>query len=559
MMTMTRILLIGLLLAAPALGKNDNIFEQLKRQDKRKEMQASMKTSINFFTAAMKKLGSQKRRLNLPPPATATGAARRLEAHEAAKTTTEAAAPAPATETAELKTLLETAEAADGFEILVAAVKAAGLDGAVSEEGPFTIMAPTDEAFTKAFEYLEITAEEALASPFLGAILLYHAVPAKVMAADVMAALEKDGSMTVTTVGSETFEVKPGDAGATIHGSPLLAEQGWPAANVIATDIMASNGVIHVIDEMLVPQSVAEAIVGSAGGEEAWIMPCLKLCPDLAVLESLEKDMDAAADFEAGKKTVCAADKLAAMSCVTDKCAADPELQKDKTFEGVLQGLGPLVCGCACDDYGKIAFDLMPKVAQGDEKAEKAVCPLLDGAEKCSSDTEKDKCASVMEGDAGVMASLMKVGCLFEKKGCVDEGEGSFAKCAEGEIGAKTGACNDDPSKEGCCDALGEFQGCMTGGKECFELSMGAMIMMSKEEEAQETMKTVDAWAAACPDKVIKSSEFEKIMEEPVVDPPTTTEAPGEGSADESILRAGGGLSAMIALLLLATAVQLNF
>jgi transforming growth factor-beta-induced protein len=140
-----------------------------------------------------------------------------------------------------------------GFNTLVAAVKKAGLAEALAGPGPLTIMAPNDKAFEAAFKALGITAEQALENPALGAILTYHAVPAKVMAADV-----SDG-LKVDTVQGEQFTVNVKDGAPTITGGDIL-----PAAKVIGTDIAASNGVVHVIDMMLVPPTISDALKAAA-------------------------------------------------------------------------------------------------------------------------------------------------------------------------------------------------------------------------------------------------------------------------------------------------------
>merc|ERR1719163_2304296 len=139
------------------------------------------------------------------------------------------------------------------FKILVAAVKAAGLADALAGEGPLTIMAPNDAAFEAAFKALGITAEQALANPALGDILKYHAVSGKVMAADVT-----DG-MEVTTLQGEKFTVNVKDGKPTITGGDIL-----PPANVIGTDVAVSNGVAHVIDQVLIPPTISKALKGGA-------------------------------------------------------------------------------------------------------------------------------------------------------------------------------------------------------------------------------------------------------------------------------------------------------
>ncbi len=133
------------------------------------------------------------------------------------------------------KDIVDTAVSAGTFETLVTAVKAAGLVDTLKGEGPFTVFAPNDEAFAK---LPAGTIENLLENPEqLTAILTYHVVAGKKVAADVVAA------ESLATVQGQSLNVDTTD-GVTIGG-----------ANVIATDVMTSNGVIHVIDTVLIPQS----------------------------------------------------------------------------------------------------------------------------------------------------------------------------------------------------------------------------------------------------------------------------------------------------------------
>jgi uncharacterized surface protein with fasciclin (FAS1) repeats len=122
---------------------------------------------------------------------------------------------------------------AGGFETLVAAVQAADLEGVLRSEGPFTIFAPTDAAFGDLPEGL---LEELLADPeALAGILTYHVIEGRVFASDLADGLE------VTTVQGATVTISL-NGGAQVNG-----------ANITGTDILTSNGVIHVIDAVLVP------------------------------------------------------------------------------------------------------------------------------------------------------------------------------------------------------------------------------------------------------------------------------------------------------------------
>ena len=156
---------------------------------------------------------------------------------EATTTTTEAMDP----------TIAEiVAEAAAGdpaeFTVLLAALETAGLVDALNGEGPFTVFAPTDEAFAALLEELGVTAEELLANPDLANILLYHVVSGKFLAADVIEIAPAD----VPTLYEENTV-----AIAVVDGSVVIND----VATVVTPDVMASNGVIHVIDAVLVPAS----------------------------------------------------------------------------------------------------------------------------------------------------------------------------------------------------------------------------------------------------------------------------------------------------------------
>jgi uncharacterized surface protein with fasciclin (FAS1) repeats len=147
---------------------------------------------------------------------------------------------APDTTVAPAQNIVEIAAGNPQFSTLVSAVEAAGLTETLSGEGPFTVFAPTNAAF----EALPAGTVDTLLQPAnkqqLTDILTYHVVPAAVMAKDV-----EPGD--VTTVNGATFEIAAEDGGVTITDG----EGG--KAKVVTTDIVASNGVIHVIDAVLIP------------------------------------------------------------------------------------------------------------------------------------------------------------------------------------------------------------------------------------------------------------------------------------------------------------------
>lgn len=129
--------------------------------------------------------------------------------------------------------IVDTAVAAGSFKTLVTAVQAAGLVDTLKGPGPFTVFAPTDEAFAKIPKAtLDALLKDKAA---LTKVLTYHVVPGKVMANDVKAGMVKTvqgGSITVSTTGGVKVD----------------------AANVVKTDIAADNGVIHVIDTVIMPK-----------------------------------------------------------------------------------------------------------------------------------------------------------------------------------------------------------------------------------------------------------------------------------------------------------------
>lgn len=142
------------------------------------------------------------------------------------------------------KNIVETAQALAGgatpeFTILVEAVVAANLADTLSGAGPFTVFAPTDAAFAALLTELGVSKAELLAdTTLLTSVLTYHVVPARVLEADVPV-----GS-PITTVETGTFSVA---------SSLDITDERGRVAQIAATDVFATNGVIHVIDKVLLP------------------------------------------------------------------------------------------------------------------------------------------------------------------------------------------------------------------------------------------------------------------------------------------------------------------
>ncbi|MCJ7779906.1 MAG: fasciclin domain-containing protein [Acidimicrobiia bacterium] len=156
---------------------------------------------------------------------------------EATTTTTEAMQPT----IAEIVVELAAGDPAE-FTVLLAALETAGLVDALNGEGPFTVFAPTDAAFGALLEELGVTAEELLANPDLANILLYHVVSGGFLAADVIELAPID---VPTLYEENAISIAIVDGSVVING----------VATVVTPDVMASNGVVHVIDAVLVPTS----------------------------------------------------------------------------------------------------------------------------------------------------------------------------------------------------------------------------------------------------------------------------------------------------------------
>ncbi|TVP97094.1 MAG: fasciclin domain-containing protein, partial [Acholeplasmatales bacterium] len=142
--------------------------------------------------------------------------------------------------------IVDTAITTEGFETLVAALIAAELVEALRAEGPFTVFAPTDEAFAALLEELEMSAEELLASDILTDVLLYHVVAGAFSAEDVIA-LTEEGPVEVETLGGAFLTISVESGSVFVNG-----------AEVILADVFASNGIIHVIDGVLIPEGEEE-------------------------------------------------------------------------------------------------------------------------------------------------------------------------------------------------------------------------------------------------------------------------------------------------------------
>ena len=136
------------------------------------------------------------------------------------------------------RNIVQTAVAAGSFTTLVALVKAANLVGTLSGQGPFTVFAPTDAAFAK----VPKATRDGLAADedALRGVLTFHVVPGRITAADIL----KAGGAMPKTVNGQQLDVQVRDGKVYVNGAP-----------VVTPDVGASNGVIHVIDAVLLPSA----------------------------------------------------------------------------------------------------------------------------------------------------------------------------------------------------------------------------------------------------------------------------------------------------------------
>lgn len=138
------------------------------------------------------------------------------------------------------KDIVATASALPDFSILVEAVAAAGLVSTLQGTGPFTVFAPTNAAFAALLTELSVTKEALLANTaLLTQVLTYHVVPARVLKAEVPV------NTAITTVQGQTF---------TINSSLMITDQNMRTSNIVAADVFTSNGVIHVVDKVILPK-----------------------------------------------------------------------------------------------------------------------------------------------------------------------------------------------------------------------------------------------------------------------------------------------------------------
>lgn len=135
--------------------------------------------------------------------------------------------------------LVQLAQSDARFSILVEAVVAADLDETLSGPGPFTVFAPTNDAFAALLAELGLTKQQLLANkPLLTAVLTYHVVAGEVLRAQVPV------GVPIATVQGDTF---------TVDGTLAITDQRGRRARIVQTDLRAGNGVIHAIDRVLLP------------------------------------------------------------------------------------------------------------------------------------------------------------------------------------------------------------------------------------------------------------------------------------------------------------------
>jgi len=150
---------------------------------------------------------------------------------------------------AKAQDIVDVAASVDDFSTLVTAVKAADLVGALKGDGPFTVFAPVNAGFAK----IDTNTLNALLEPAnkekLGAILTYHVVSGKLLAGDVAKALKQGkGKADLTTLNGGTLTA------VSKNGGIYLKDANGNYSKITKTDVMASNGVIHIIEDVVMPK-----------------------------------------------------------------------------------------------------------------------------------------------------------------------------------------------------------------------------------------------------------------------------------------------------------------
>jgi uncharacterized surface protein with fasciclin (FAS1) repeats len=169
------------------------------------------------------------------------------------------------------------------FTVLLAAVEAAGLTAVLDETGPYTVFAPTDAAFVALLDALGTDAETLLAdTELLTSVLLYHVVPGTFYAEDVA---ELDSASIATAFWGSTVDITVNDEGVFVDG-----------ASVVAADIEAANGVIHVIDSVIVPSEDEGILREFPAGEES-IVEIAAGNEDFSTLVAAVLSSEVAADY----------------------------------------------------------------------------------------------------------------------------------------------------------------------------------------------------------------------------------------------------------------------
>lgn len=151
-----------------------------------------------------------------------------------------ATAPVVETETAATQSIAELAAGNENLTILTAALKAAGLDKMMMDAGEYTVFAPTDDAFAAVLTKLGVTKDELLANTdLLKTVLPYHVVPMVVKAADIPYGTD------IKTVNGQTISISDAN---------VITDASGNTANITGPDMLATNGVVHVIDTVLLPK-----------------------------------------------------------------------------------------------------------------------------------------------------------------------------------------------------------------------------------------------------------------------------------------------------------------
>jgi uncharacterized surface protein with fasciclin (FAS1) repeats len=308
-------------------------------------------------------------------------------------------------------TVVDIATGSDDFSILVTALQQEGLVETLQGEGPFTVFAPTNAAFADLLADLDITAEELLAREDLTDILLYHVVSGKVMSTDLSDGLEAETVNGATVV----FDLSDG----------VMVNE----STVVTADLEADNGVVHVIDKVLLPPSEEESDLPATVVDIATSSDDFSILVTALQQEGLVETLQGEGPFTVFAPTDAAfADLLAELDITAEELLANEELTNILLYHVVSGKVmsTDLSDGLEAETVNgaKVMFDLSDgvmvnesTVVTADLEADNGVVHVIDKVLLPEAEEEEMPATGVATGMGFIMlASISGLGYIVTKK-----------------------------------------------------------------------------------------------------------------------------------------------